>query len=177
MLYILRNDELRNILLRSDNEAEYVIYTYIFDHKKRLFLNYRYKVPHFKIKKSSGIKHLEYIKPIYNSYAYSYFRVYSKLLEKSLQDLLCLYIDEIHSEVKKHFSYDGKPAKFVILVYEDDDTIDWEKIREKGIIVINPHDILDIDIDEPEYRFPDSHPKANAWQNIVPALIKELNLM
>ncbi len=175
MLYILRNDKIRNKLLRNNNDVEYVIYTYIFDHKKRLFVNHYAGVPNFTVKESSNTKHLEYIKPIYKSFAYTYFRVYSKFLEKKLAELFYLYMDEIHTEIEKHFSYDGKPAKFVILIYEDDGKIDWEKIRKNGIIVIKLSDISDA-IDNPEYRFPDSHPNAKAWHKIVPALVKELNL-
>lgn len=182
-LDILKNEKTRNTLLNNISDAEYVIYTYIPDHKKRLYTDVcQFRcTPYFKPDKTYS--HLTYStnKDIHLSFAYSYFASFwhDKYLRKYKYDekLLFLYLKEINSEVRKNFKNSkGKPTQFVILIYEDDNE-NWDVLKEKnGIIIIDLDQLTGVNLSDSKYRLADWHPNAKAWEVIVPVLAKELNL-
>ncbi len=180
MLYILRNSQIRNERLKNNKNFEYVIYTYITDHRySRLYTNLRNVSPNFRKTKNNT---LEYHKILYNSYTRRLFTQmiikYSSSHNKNSANLFYTYMSEINKEIHKHFNNNGEVSKFVILVYEQDSNIDWKALEKQGIIVINLKEIVDVDLFTHEkYTLDDKfHPNAEAWNLIVPSLAKKLNL-
>lgn len=173
-LYLLRNlnfDKLKN--------PEYIIYTYISDHRKRLYEDTATIGPLFKISKDK--QHLNYYEPfsyfLRKSYIYQTFlEIYANYKYKSKKressDLLNLYFSEINNEIKKKFNSN----KFVIFAYDTDGNENFEELEKKNIIVIKAKDIIKADIAKEPYIIYNGnyHPNSNAWEIIVPALINEL---
>ena len=173
-LYLLRNLNFDNI-----ENPEYIIYTYIPDHRKRLYEDTASIGPSFKISKDR--QHLDYqehsfcllrrsyifqtIQKIYANYKY-------KRQAKESAALLNLYFKEINNEIKKKFPY----SKFIIFAYEVDGNENFKAIEEQDIIVIKAKDLIDIDITNEKYWIykGNYHPNAEAWEIIVPQLVKEL---
>ena len=89
-----------------------------------------------------------------------------------------LYFKEIKKEILKNFP----GSKFIILIYDYKGIDNELKIKELGmneiadkVIILN--DIVDIDLTSSKYKIDDNlHPNAEAWQIIVPELVKELEL-
>ena len=105
--------------------------------------------------------------------------VYHKILSPIKKDskLMTLYLTEINNEVEFYFkNKENKPSQFVILQYEDDEDIEWKKLKENGIKIINANSLTGKNLKLKEYRQEDWHPNAKAWEIIIPKLIKELNL-
>jgi len=181
MLYLLRNKILFKKFMNVDeNNVQYVFYTYMPHQKTRLFADIYKRSPTFQIINDSN---LEYIKPkpFENLYLYRKIQTY-KAEKNSLNDknfdLLCLYINEIKKEATKLFNNSGKQTKFILLVYSDDNTDNWQKLEKNGIRVIKLNEITDADINSLEYQVSenDTHPNNKVWHVIVPALIKKLKL-
>ncbi len=177
ILYILRNNDLRNKLLDNQNNFEYVIYPYISNHRYRLYTDikpYTYS-PYFK-ETENGLEYYEKNKLIANSYIYKKFLdwKYSEINNKEAFRLMCVYLKEINKEIKKHYP----DTKFVVLIYEDYLNENWNILDKEGIIIVKVKDIAKIDVKSPEYTLSpnDFHPNAKAWQVIVPKLIEELKL-
>ena len=177
ILYIFRNDNLRNKLLNNQDNFEYVIYPYISNHRYRLYTDikpYTYS-PYFKETKN-GLEYYEKNKLIANSYIYKKFLdwKYSEIYYTEAFRLMCVYLKEINKEIKKHYPN----TKFVVLVYEDYLNEKWNILEKEGIIIVKVKDIANIDVKSPEYTISpkDFHPNAKAWQVIVPKLVEELNL-
>ncbi len=178
ILYMMENDNIRNKLIKE--APEYIIYPYISHHLARLYTDIRFykPCPYYKLKNSK----LEYYHKnslIINS------QIYRKILElkyKNITDdeafgLFCIYMKQINEEIKKHYPN----TKFVILIYEDnvpDTHHNWNLLKDYGIIVLNASEIAGENIyTTPYFIAPnDTHPNAKAWETIVPALSKELNL-
>ncbi|MBQ9245264.1 hypothetical protein IJ182_03245 [bacterium] len=180
MLYVLRNQKILNELLKENdnNNVEYVIYTYMQGHKSRLLADIYKRSPKFK--KINNGNNLEYVdaSPIENLYLYRKFKIFlasKTFLSDKTFDLLCLYFREIKREIDKLFSNQGKPVKFILLVYEEYNN-DWERLEKDGITVIKLNEILDVNIKDTEYQISktDCHPNEKAWQIIVPALAEKL---
>ncbi|MBQ9245080.1 hypothetical protein IJ182_02300 [bacterium] len=173
MLYILRNNDALKRLAPDRKDVEYVIYTYIGDHRYRLYFNFRPKSPHFRV--SDHGQHLKYIHD--NPFLYSLLLdkikshyVYKCNVSYKLQRL---FIKETYREVKKKFPN----AKFVILIYYDYGDEDWEELKNDGIIVLNVYDLVQFKINEDkDYQVQDGHPNGKAWNTIVPPLVEELDL-
>ena len=182
ILYILRNYETfsKNDILPSDRlNTKYFIYTYIYDHERRLKINVNdTQSPDFKvIKDKNGIEHLEYIKPHFDIMKISFLVKYikDKTYHESCTDLQILYVKEIKREVEKIFPN----AKFVMFVYEKPEFISQGimQINELGIYVVNINDLSDINFFTPQYQLSDNfHPNANAWNTIIPLLSKKISL-
>ncbi|MBQ9245263.1 hypothetical protein IJ182_03240 [bacterium] len=178
ILYILRNDELRNELLYNEQNLEYIIYPFISNHLQRLYMNIRLNplTPYFKLKDGS----LEFYDKnhfIQKSYI---FRLLYELKYKEKDDLeaynlFTIYMKEANKEIKKHYP----SAKFVILVYEDYLDHDWKELENEGIIVIKVKDMTVIDVYSSQYSQSaiDSHPNKLAWEKIIPILAEKLNLI
>ncbi len=183
MLYFLRNKELFKYYTDEKTEnIEYIIYTFIPDHLYRMIYDPYIYSPHFEVVNvtSDGNlkKHLVYrklnktLKKIFICRYIEEHKFYK--YNNNLLELFNLYISEINDEIKKNY----KPAKFVIFIYEDSNKINWDLYEQQGIKVIKAKDILNVNLQSNEYYISDMdhHPNAKAWQVIVPALAKELNL-
>ena len=182
MLYILRNDELRNKLLNNNNNIEYVIFTYITDHVPRLYAPvYRQPSPVFipienfsklEFKKKQSLFYRSY----FNFFISRHFAFKKEKYENSF-DLIHLYLKEIKREVDKHFISNGKSPKFVVLIYNDYYNYPWKMLEKDDITVLSAKKITKTNLDNLVYRLPkDHHPNEKAWEIIVPALVKELNM-
>ena len=182
-LYFFRCYNDKNKILNNDKNIEYVIYIYINDHKYRSCLSLRNFYPKFKIINNKGVKTLKYYnehlifryKPFYLSELYNKF-LYEQYYQKTgkSNDILMLYIREINKEIKNLY---GKNTKFVFFIYENSENIDFSELNKEGIIVLCLKDIgIEINTSDEKYTFPDGHPNKAAWDIILPALVKKLNL-
>lgn len=178
MLYILRNNQLLNVLIKNNNQIKYIIYTYISDHNRRLYMDINLSAPHFR--SVNNMSSLVYQKNYfyYHTFIYKCFKKiqFRYTSPKLVNELLFLYFKEIDKEIKNRF----KSANFIIIVYDDSDNINWEEYERNidGIKIIKINDILNINLGDLEYKLSetDSHPNAKAWEVVVPAIVKELNL-
>lgn len=182
ILYMLRNYEKyskQNILPENTKDTKYFIYTYIYDHERRLVLDISdKKTPIFKtVKDENGNEHLEYIKPHHNifeiSFLVQYFR--DKTYNEEHSDVMELYVKEIKREVEKIFPN----AEFVMFVYEKPACIHSyiKDIEKSGIKVVNINDLSDIDFFAEEYQISDRiHPSEKAWKTIVPLLSERIGI-
>lgn len=183
----------KGLIKKEVPDAEYIIYVYCTYHIARLYtyqldyleteINQRYKLKNDKLVKVN--------KPIFPIY-YSSFLVkqIQKFIEKKLSmheykdyKLFNAVMLELLSQAKKNY----KGVKFVILLYPSAEFINTdnkimsdseiEKLKSMGFIVINAEDLTKEPIRKLEYRTPDrDHPAENAWDAILPELIKQLNL-
>lgn len=182
MLYILRNDELRNKLLNNNNNIEYVIFTYITDHIPRLYAPvYRRPSPTFTPSKDfSELKLKDKKSLFYRCYIYFFISRHFAFKEENYHNsfnLIHLYFKEIKRETEKHFKSNSKKPQFVVLIYDDYSKFPWAQLEEDGIKVIFAEKITQTNLKESKYRIPnDYHPSSKAWDIIVPALVKELNI-
>ncbi len=186
LLYILRNPELLDKLIPPKN-IQYFIYVYIYDHKRRLYSNMRPIVPFFKTVKYNnlspknpeqyytGLKFIKIPNTINSFYTIKYINnfLYNHQYFKNSNILLNMYIKEIHKEIKKNFG----DTKFVIFVYNNEGNENFQELENDGIIIIKSSDILKENLNDLKYKIYDKeHPNAKAWEVIVPAFAKELNL-
>lgn len=184
MLYLLRDNfnYTKEEILKNNTNVQYVIYTYIPDHKRRLYVNlvsndipfYKKDNNHLVLTQVSLFKRTYVYKSLMELiYAYKI-----KYYPEDVFNLFHLYIKEINQEIKKQFHFGNEKTKFVILVYEEDEKDAWEDIKDDNIIIIKVKDLTNIDVLSPEYKVApnDCHPNEKAWQVIVPALMKELNM-
>ncbi|MGN0015463.1 MAG: hypothetical protein ACI37T_08610 [Candidatus Gastranaerophilaceae bacterium] len=183
----------KGIIQKQVPDVEYIIYVYVDYHISRLYayqldyldteVNQRYKLKNDKLVKIN--------KPIFPIY-YSSFLVkqIQKYIEKITREneytdykLFNAIMAELLSQAKKNY----KDIKFVILLYPSADLMNTdnenipeheiEKLKSMGFIVINAEDLTKEPIRNLEYRTPDrDHPAENAWDAILPELIKQLNL-
>ncbi len=178
-LYILRNKKLRTKLLGDSCHVKYFIYTFIPSHIDRLYSNFREMAP-FYYEKNGHLKY--YMNYLGNrSFLYYFLMFYYKdhfINNEKAFELLKLYIKELNQTIQNNYNNYNEPSKLVVFVYADNKNYDWKQIENKDIIVIKSNEILDVDITDKEYQqIWDRHPNAKAWQVIVPALSKKLNLI
>lgn len=179
-LYILRNYD-DNIalkkILNNDFNIEHIIINYMPWHVKSLLISPRGMCPRFK--KDNG-KLILNTNPLYNTEICTALNI---LVRRNTQykippitfNLYIEHVKEIKKEIEKQF---GKDAKLTILVVKEFGFEDWDKLKKEGINIINLNEILGFDINTKEYQisYRNDHPNKKAWEVIVPALIKELNL-
>lgn len=73
-------------------------------------------------------------------------------------------------------------SKFVILIYNEMtvnwymNTDRWKELEKEGFIVLDSNKITKHDLSLNKYRIMDGHPNEAAWNLIVPALVKNLNM-
>ncbi len=189
MLYILRNKEILNTILSEQDKnsqqnkyyAEYAIYTYITDHKRRLIYDLNTHAPHYKITKDNKLI-LENNKIYYCSFLYRQLKelTFKCLPKEYIDNLFYIYIKAINEEIKQKFhNTENKPCEFIIFVYNNDDEINWERISKlDGVRIIRRRDLTAENLDNINYRISetDLHPNARVWEVCVPQLVKKLNL-
>lgn len=167
-------------------EAEYIIYTFIWDHLFRLYnyqacplvtgLNLRYKVVNGK---------LEEIKPafvpFYSLYLVKKFQVDiadKKAIEEEQNFKLFNFIMK---ESIKLAQKTYPQSKFVIIEYPDSHTQTLPpdeviKLKDMGFVVVNAEEMLGHNLQDSKYRLVDNHPSKLAWEEIAPKLARKLNL-
>ena len=193
MMYILG---LKDFKKHIKNEPAYVIYTFIPDHVRRLYLkaygerNFGPYLRYYLAKNGELKEYPRYYAPL----SYSY--IGKKILTNS-SDLRTCDVqngnDDNFDFMKKHFEQAKVQlekiypnTKFVILIYEDNNwyqnswylvTDRWEELEKEGFIVIKTSNLVGRRFYKPEDLTYDSvHPSAKAWDLVVPKLVKRLGL-
>ena len=186
MLYIMREnfEYIKEELLNNNLCFEYIIYTYIPDHKRRLYVNIvQNDIPYYKIIQKHDKEYLQFVNYNFLTKTYIYknimeliYKYKNKHNQKGIFDTFIIYMKEINKEIQSKINCKKKKPQFIILVYEEDGTENWNTLKQDNIIIVKMKEDLNIDIDKKEYKLLDNHPNSKAWQVIVPALVKELNL-
>ena len=181
MLYLLRNKPILNEQLKNvdKNNIKYIIFTYMSDHKKRIIADLYRRSPNFIITKDGNGLQFKRPNPLDNFYISRKIKEYIANKQYQSDDnfkLLCLYIEEIKKESAEIFKYQGHPAEFILLLYDDYNN-NWDILQQDNIKIIKLNEILDVNITDREYQISekDCHPNKKAWEIIVPQLIKELD--
>lgn len=187
-LFLMRENFLftQKNLLQNNNKIEYIIYTYIPDHKRRLYFNLvELNIPFYKVIKNNNESHLKFLNNpsffrntfLYRNIMRMIYEHKNKYSKPEIFNLYSLYIKEINNEIKLKFNYKDKPAKFIILVFQEEGTEDWDSLKAENIDIIKLEDITHINFDSHEYKsWDNAHPSKEVWEIVVPALVKELKL-
>ena len=177
-LYVLRNTKAYNSLVNEDKNIDYFIYTAILGQEHRNYVNIRSRDPFFmrykNKKKEEALLYINVPTCVNASIFIRRFidRIYGNIPEKKIKSLFSLYLKEINKEIEKI----NPDAKFIVLVY-DELPITTEEAEKNCDRVIYTKDLVSIDLNDEEYKGEDNfHPNAKAWELIVPALVKELDL-
>lgn len=181
MLSILRYNIYE--LPRKDN-VKYVIYTYIQDHKRRLYddmckYEYDFKEKNNKLIKRNFIPYFEQLKTTRAIKQWIYSDVKVSECSDETQNFFALYIKEIYDEISKKYSYGNKKTKLIILIYDEDNCDrNWQKRAEEysdNIKVIKISDLLNFNYKQKEWFIDESgHPNEKFWEILMPKLCKKL---
>ena len=174
-------------------EPEYVMYVYINDHIRRLYLlsfsswnileeefNLRYKDKNdelIEIKNQNEI--LNQIKRLYLTNKIQHLLVNKEMNNQKNKekryDFALKHFVEAKNEMQKHWN----KTKFVVLFYNttEDDEYLKNKLKENDFIVLDTKELTNADLATDEFLNQDKlHPNENAWELIAEKLIKELKL-
>ena len=173
-------------------EPEYVIYTHMNDHPRRLYIltfmaghmlnedfNLRYKEKNgelIEIQNKNNflnfVKRLYITNEIYHFYVKHF--VLSKNNLKNVYDFELKHFIESKKEMQKHW----KNTKYVVLFYDKmyDDEYLKDKLKQDGFIVINIYELTTEDLTDKKYTIRDYHPNEAAWDLITPKVIEALKL-
>lgn len=194
--FVLRDIQLGEVFNKREIiPPEYVIYTFISDHIRRIYTDYFTTTENtiydlYKIKNNQlvlnppKVRLINYLK-ITMAWKRLNWLLYCSTSNDAKFDRLKLYVLAIKDEISK--KYPG--AKTVVVVYHPEAdskqheikpfrTERWSELEEKGIQVIR--------FDTPEYDFlmdydylahDGAHPSAKAWDVLVPEIAKRLGLM
>ncbi len=179
ILHIIRNDKILNIFNIDTNNVQYVIYLYMFDHQRRLYVNVHPCEPEFKIK-NGNFTEQKTNRFLLNSYiTFAFKEKEFSLSDKNKNwDLVCEYIKAINKEIHKRFKNGNKETKFIVLVYiPPHGNEDWSMLEnEEDLQIIKVEDLVSFPPFSKEYvTFDTLHPSALVWQLVVPKLAEELN--
>ena len=186
LLYKIIMDDSSKIYFSSTPiQPQYVIYTYIRDHRNRLFsvkdyfIDFSPYLTYEKINDRLVIKKYSiFQKLLFRSFIYRYFTdKYKKLDDDFAYDMIYNLIIETKKELQKHYPN----IKFVVLeYYQEKNYIEqennmFEKLRKAGVIVISTKDLTNEDLLNPKYVEPDGwHPNPYAWELLVPLFVNKL---
>lgn len=189
MFYDLQQKE----LYEEVPDAEFIIYTFIYDHLRRM---YDYKLSPFtnynnqfdaNIRYEIKNGELKQIKPrfidFYSLYSVVKIQNYikNKKFSKNQDDVNNLFLTTL-KESKKITDKKYPNSKFIVILYKDggQSTLDADvikKIQAMGIIVIDPEKLINKKLKAKPYRLNDEeHPSEQAWNEIAPKLVKTLKL-
>lgn len=165
---------------------EYIIYTFMWDHLNRMFrcqyVQCDYILLRYKLTKNGFEEIKPFWQPLWGLYTV---REAQELIQDNVtsspdrtQNNL-EYFYKMMNECKKLASKHYPNAKFVILAYDTPYSNSYiSKLKDNGFIVISTDELLGPGIlEKREYRGLDNgHPSEKAWDLVVPALIKKLDL-
>ena len=183
MLNILQHED----FYKDVPDAEYIFYTFIWDHLQRLYgyylspydnkLNLRYDFRNGK---------LEEIKPaflpFYSLYSVKRIQDYIKYTRSINDEEAFKLYTAIMVESKKLTDKHYPNSKFVIVLYKDGGRVIFDDrqiktLESKGFKVINAEKLVGHELTSSKYRIEDKeHPSEAAWNEVAPKLAKELNL-
>ena len=185
MLYQLEHKEFYNEIKKVDNskDPEFIIYLMFNHHKFRLFLpaclfqdpcyyvyyNQEKKTKEFKLRKRNFFTDkIVFCYPIFCKI----FDFISLLFPDKIDSLFYDYLVACKKAQEKNLP----TTKFVIIFYDkypELSDIYMEKLREDGFILMKTED-FGIDVNEPIYQLPDTHPNALVWETITPQIVEKL---
>lgn len=177
-LYLLQNQQ------KIEPEPEYIIYLYIQDHIRRMYMGTNvinsYKFFEYKNKKGKFQTEKGLVNYLKNTVIYQYIVrcfIFHKINDDENFNLLKTYLKEMKQEI--NIKYPN--SKFIFIIYDKKNDIALKLTKEKqkeiqdlGIKVIDLDDIFGDKLYKPEYTISetDAHPNAKAWKLIAPQLVK-----
>ena len=186
MLYQLRKKE----IYEEIPNPEYCIYTFMYDHPKRLYMNTSWWQGGFlniNYKKTKDNNLIEQ-KPIFyelnrlhfsNKIHFYITEQKAKFFKKDTFDFIKLHFLLSKKEAEQHW----KNTKFVILIYPQNnnyytETNRWKELEDYGFIITNLKKYNNNEyFNKPEdFSIDKHHPSASVWKKIIPELCKALNL-
>lgn len=183
MLYQLR----RKDFYSEVKEPEYIVYTFIPDHLNRMFryqfVQCNYILLRYKFIDNNFIEINPFCRPLWGLYTVKELQelIQNDVISSSFRTQYNIeYFYKIIKECKKLACKHYPNVKFVILSYDssayDDNYIN--KLKNDGFIVISTNELLEPGVlNKRDYKGLDNgHPSEKAWNLIVPALIKKLDL-
>lgn len=187
MLYMLRdfdyNNKFTKLLPSPKQPPKCIIYTFISDHIYRLhkaclffdpkLILYKYEKAKLKLLNDRELYwwHSYFLRNIVTSY------VIQKVSENfDKKDLFLLeHFLEANDEIKKYYP----DTEFIIFVYEGDKQIKLieEDLKKANIKTVYLSELSDINFNDSKYIVDEyNHPSKEAWEVIVPLLVKKLKL-
>lgn len=168
-------------------DAEYIIYTFIYDHISRLYkhqftyfgqeTNLRYEIKNGKFEEVKP----RFI-PMYSFYTVR--RIQAAMEEKAVENreqsfnFFLTTMRESLKLAKKHY----KNVKFVILTFKDpsNEVLTEEEVnslKKEGFIVLDAEKLVGHELTSKEYRVEDGyHPSEKVWDEVTPKITRALNL-
>lgn len=169
-------------------DAEYIIYTFIWDHLYRLntyivnpgvnVINIRYKIVNNKL-----VEIKPAFTPLYSSYIVKkvQFDIVSKKFAIEQENFLLF--NAIMKESIKIAQKKYPHSKFIILEYPENihkkklPQSEIDKLENMGYIVINTEKLIGHNLNDKKYRTEDGyHPSEAAWNEVAPKLVQKLKL-
>ena len=188
MLYQTKLDE----IYKQIPEPEYVIYVYINDHIRRLYLlsfsswniladeqNLRYKEKNgelIEIKNNNPIlkqiKRLYFVNKIHHLFVNKF--ILNEKNKKNCYDFAIKHFTEAKKEMQKHW----KNTKYVIFFYEDDKQNNYlkENLKKAGFIIISSCNLTKENLKSSKYLLDNHHPREEAWDLLTPLIMKKLDI-
>lgn len=187
MLYQLKRD----YFYKEINPPEYIIYVLIDNHVFRLF---RYSFG--TIDKEIDVRYKEQLDGSLTEIKPNFMFFRGFCLVKVIQNFIAenRYLNENNRDknfdfMKLHFMESKKiidkkfpDTKFVILKYNDTpnswylNTKRWKELEDEGFIVLDSNELTGKSLSSKRYKLDDGHPNEEAWNEIVPAITKQLGL-
>ena len=178
ILNIISSDRVLNQFNIDKNNIQYVIYLYMYDHQRRLYINLHAGEPLYKIQNGTLVKR-NINRFLLNSYITFRFRENAYIHSDVNYNwkLFCMYLRAIEQEIHKNFRNGDKETKFVVLVYvPSNGNEDWSLLENDNIEIVEANDLVEFDVASDEYKsFDGAHPNALLWQLLVPALVDKLD--
>ena len=190
MYYQTKDNGCREFL-KTIPYSDTVIYIMLDDHYKRMFKNYAfvslpYMIHTYSYKNGKFISNNnEFINFLKSSYTVKHFNnllinnfINNPKNSDKITDIAVKYFEITKNELEKQY---GKKIKFYVILY---DTLNFlyedsltKKLKSKGFIVISTKQLTDENLNMPQYMMKDNfHPKEEAWDLLIPLIIKKLNL-
>ena len=171
----------------SIKNPEYFIYVMFNDHIRRMYtpvmFNDSMGYPLYKLDKKTGlfVEKTDYY-PVYRKFfTYYYIKniIFFTFFYKDIkthEKNVFAYFRTMNNEIKKQYP----DIKFVILLYDDYNKFgfDFSKLEKEGFTVIQTKELTGVNLQVPEYQVSkgDTHPTENAWDVVIPALVKRLKM-
>lgn len=181
MLYQARRED----FYKEVPEPEYIIYIFIDDHISRINLSCIepfFEYPHLRYKLYNNRLEREKFSQRYNLFM---FRNYTRAREDSIFRKMkwVKLFNEFFLETKQEFDKHWKNYKFIILIYQNSDLIDFiyqnlniKELKENGFIIIETKDLAGRVLDNPDTDIVlDGHPSAAVWTMLTPKLVERIN--
>lgn len=184
--YLINNPLLYKIInANSKIPPEYAVYTYIRDHRNRLFpvmdyyldiepyLTYEMKDNKLQIKKYNFFHKL-----LFRFFSYRYIsKKYQIKSDKERYDELYNLVSQSYFELKKHYPN----IKYIVFEYYQDKNIlkvedeFFKKLEKIGIKVISSKELTKENLLDKQYTIDDGyHPNEKAWELLSKPLAKEI---